>query len=325
MYISKTPLRISFFGGGTDFPDFFNQFGGVVVGSAINKHIYQTFSPYPKALFGNSIRFSYSQIEYAKTVKDIKHKPFRKILEYFDINEDIEINLASDLPSFSGMGSSSAFTVGLIKGLMHTRNTKVFSKKALADLAIHIERDILKEYVGYQDQIFAAYGGLNIIEFQKNDYKVTPVNISNQRFSKFNNSLILAFTGLKRKANDVEKKKFKFLSKKKIDALKQIKSIAYDSIKILEAKKNINQIGELFHQSWNYKKSLADIVSNGRIDEIYEDGLSAGALGGKLLGAGGGGFILFFVPEKNMLSFQEKMKHYYMLKFAFDKEGSKIL
>ena len=325
MIISRTPLRISFFGGGTDFPEYFNDYEGLVIGSSVDKAIHHTISFFSKELFGKSIRFSSSQIYFANNLDEIDHNPFKEILRHFNLESNVEVNLASDLPSFSGMGSSSSFSVGLINCVNTYLKKTPLSKKSLADLAITIERDVLKEYVGLQDQIFAAYGGLNAIRFHNNTYEVEPIKISLNRIEQLFSSLFLVYTGIKRKANDVEKNKFKNLTKEKIDHLKTIKAIAEDGLALINSNRNLDAFGELLEFGWQIKTKLSSDVSNDEIDHLYQMGKSSGAIGGKLLGAGGGGFMLFYVAQRQENFFKEKMKDFYLIRVRPDFDGSKIL
>jgi D-glycero-alpha-D-manno-heptose-7-phosphate kinase len=325
MIIAKTPLRISLFGGGTDFPEYFSKNNGLVVGSSIDKYIYHSVSSYSKKLFGHSIRFAYSKIEYVKNINQIQHKPFKEILKFLNQNGEIEVNLASDLPSFSGMGSSSSFTIGLINAINNFKKNGNLSKKELAKLGIHIERNILNEMVGFQDQIFAAYGGFNAVYFKGSDFYVRKIKIKQERLDKLNKSLALIYTGQKRKAVDIEKSKFNVLTDKKINNLNKIYEIAKEALSILDKNKNIDNIGVLLDENWKTKKKLSNVVSNPDIDNIYSSGLKFGAIGGKLLGAGGGGFILFYVPEKKMNYFKGKMSRYHIIDVKLDSQGSSII
>jgi len=206
MIIVRTPLRISFFGGGTDFPEFFSENGGAVLGTSIDKYIYHTISHVPSWLFDHKIRFAYRKVEFANCLDEIEHVPFREILRYCDVFEDIEVNLASDLPAFSGLGSSSSFTVGLIKGLNAFKGRHI-NQQELANQAIHMEREVLKETVGIQDQIFASFGGLNIVRMStQHDFSVERIALSADRLQELDKSLMLFFTGITRRAQEVERK-----------------------------------------------------------------------------------------------------------------------
>src|SRR3954468_14606269 len=213
MIIVRTPLRVSFFGGGTDFPDFFSNHGGAVLGTAIDKYIYHTVSHLPSWLFDHKIRFAYRKVEHARILDDIEHRPCREILRYCGVMQDVEVNLASDLPSFSGLGSSSSFTVGLLKGI-NAFQGKHIGQEELARAAIYVEREVLKETVGLQDQIFAAYGGLNVVRFRgDSSFTVERVPIGELRMRELNASLLLFFTGITRRAQEVEQNKLNNLGR----------------------------------------------------------------------------------------------------------------
>lgn len=297
MIITRTPLRVSFFGGGTDFPDFFTRHGGAVLGTAIDKYIYHTVSHLPSWLFDHKIRFAYRKVEFAKSLDDLEHTPFREILRHCGVMKDVEVNLASDLPSFSGLGSSSSFTVGLIKGLNAFQGRHI-GQEELARAAIHVERDVLKESGGLQDQIFAAYGGLNVIRFRGDgDFVVERVPIGETRMRELGDSLLLYFTGITRRAQEVESNKLANLARIQDNLKKMLLLVdrAYDS---LTGNKGLAEFGRLLNETWVEKKQLDPSVSAPEIDRLYDTGMRAGALGGKLLGAGGGGFMLFFVPAE---------------------------
>lgn len=324
MIISKTPLRISFFGGGTDIPEYFNSHGGTILGFAVNKYIYHTASRFPSELFDYSVRISYSKVECVRNTSEILHAPFREILREMNIHRDVEIHVASDLPAFSGLGSSSAFTVGLFNALHAFKGYRPNSKE-LADQAIHMERVVLHEAVGCQDQIFASYGGFNFLEFAKDtDIKIQKVDITSQRKNELFSSLMLFFTGITRSAQAVEANKIKNINNiSKI--LTRIKNQTYEAYDYLLSSGPINKFGNMLHQSWVEKKQLDASVSNSTIDFMYQKALSAGALGGKLLGAGGGGFLLLFVPIDKKNNIREVLKGFHEINFEISNEGSTII
>lgn len=324
MIIIRTPLRISFFGGGTDFPEFYNNYGGAVLGTAINKYIYHTVSHVPSWLFDHKIRFAYRKVEFVNHLDQIEHIPFRETLRYCNVVENVEVNLASDLPSFSGLGSSSSFTVGLIKGL-NAFNGKHINQYELAKQAIHIERNILKEAVGVQDQIFASYGGFNLVKFSANsDHLVERISLPCGRLSELDESLLLFFTGITRRAQDVEKKKIQNLDSinGKLRNMLALVDRAHD---ILVGGSSLHHFGELLHETWMEKRMLDSSVSSPEIDVLYQRGIDAGALGGKLLGAGGGGFMLFFVPPEKQKSVREALKDFNEVEFSINAAGSSII
>ena len=324
MIIVRTPLRISFFGGGTDFPEFFLNHGGTVLGTTIDKYIYHTISRVPSWLFDHKIRFAYRKVEFANKLDEIEHVPFREILRYCDVPENVEVNLASDLPSFSGLGSSSSFTVGLIKGL-HAFKGKHINQEQLANQAIYIEREILNEAVGLQDQIFAAYGGLNLIQFSPNSkFLVERISLSSKRIEELDKSLLLFFTGITRRAQQVEKKKIKNL-KGITNNLKNMLKLVDRGHDVLTGSGSLSKFGELLHETWMEKRMLNSAVSNPEIDGLYQRGIDAGALGGKLLGAGGGGFMLFFTPPEKQNDVRSALRDYNEVKFTINAPGSSII
>ena len=324
MIIVRTPLRISFFGGGTDFPEFFSKNGGAVLGTAIDKYIYHTLSHVPSWLFDHKIRFAYRKVEFANSLEDIEHIPFREILRHCNVLRDIEVNLASDLPAFSGLGSSSSFTVGLIKGL-NAFNGKYVNQQELAKQAIYIERDVLKEAVGVQDQIFAAYGGLNIVQLSsKNDFSVERIALSEERLEELNTSLMLFFTGVTRRAQEVEKKKIQNLANINQN-LRKMLQLVERAHTALTSNASLTTFGSLLHETWMEKRLLDPAVSSPEIDFLYEKGIAAGALGGKLLGAGGGGFMLFFVPQERQERVRIALAAYNEVHFSINAPGSSII
>ena len=324
MIICQTPLRVSFFGGGTDWPEFFTKYGGAVLGTTIDKHIYHSVTNFHSRLFGYSIRLAYRKVECVKTVDEIEHRPFREILKAFGIAKDIEISLAADLPSFSGLGSSSSFTVGLINSLCAYQG-RFISKRDLAYQAIEMERNHLSEAVGCQDQFFAAFGGLNVIEFNRlNDIVVHKVVMSQDRIEELDRSLLLFYTGIPRQAHNIEKAKIKRLSENR-DHLNQILELVERGHSLLTSMRPLSAFGELLDQAWAHKRQLSSEVSNQTIDRLYELAREAGAIGGKLLGAGGGGFLLLFVPFERQPKVREALADFSEVRFHIDSSGSYII
>jgi D-glycero-alpha-D-manno-heptose-7-phosphate kinase len=324
MIIVRTPLRISFFGGGTDFPEFFCQHGGAVLGTSIDKYIYHTVSHLPSWLFDHKIRFSYRKVELVRQLEDLEHRPFREILRHCGVMQDVEVNLASDLPSFSGLGSSSSFSVGLIKGLCALQGRTIGSEQ-LARSAIHVERDVLQETVGLQDQVFAAYGGFNLVRFHGDcKFNVERIAMSEQRMGELNDSLMLFFTGLTRPAQSVERKKLE-----KIEAngqsLANMLALVDHAHAALTGAANLSVFGELLHETWMEKRKLDSSVSAPEIDDMYATGRKAGALGGKLLGAGGGGFMLLFVPVEKQAAVRLALHQYHEVPFRMNAAGSTLV
>lgn len=323
MIISRTPFRISFFGGGTDYPGWYEEYGGSVLSTTIDKYCYITIRYLPP-FFEHKYRIVYSKIENVKCISEIQHKAVRALLEFCKIEKGVEIHHDGDLPARSGLGSSSAFTVGLLHSLYALRGTMV-SKFQLAKEAIHLERDILKENVGSQDQIAVAYGGFNKIIFAKNkDFRVEPVTLNKAKIQQIQNYLMLVFTGITRFASEIARHQINNIPNKK-EELKIMHQMVEEAMEILNSNKDILEFGRLMHKAWELKKSLSEKISNTRIDNIYTAALKAGAVGGKLLGAGGGGFMLLFVPPERHQNVREALKKLLEVKFCFENEGSQII
>jgi len=323
MIISKTPFRISFFGGGTDYPVWYRENQGAVLSTAIDKYCYITIRYLPP-FFPHKHRIVYSKIEMVNDINEILHPAVRATLQFLNIDKGIEIHHDGDLPAKTGLGSSSSFTVGLLNSLYALKGV-IPSKLQLAKEAIHIERDILKENVGAQDQVAAAFGGFNKINFNgKDEIKIEPITIGKERIKQLENHLMLFFTGFSRTASDIAKSQIENTPNKKRE-LSLMYQMVDEAIKILNENRNIKDFGKLLHEAWLLKKSLTDKISTPEIDNIYEKALQAGALGGKLLGAGGGGFMVLFVPPENQPGVREKLKNLLEVKFHFENEGSKII
>ena len=322
MIISKTPFRISLFGGGTDFEEYFIKDGGAVIGMTINKYCYISIRKLPP-FFKHKHRFVWSKIELIKDVKKIIHPTTKAIFNYYKPKDGLEIHYDGDLPGNSGIGSSSAFTAGSINALSNLYD-KNYPKKELAKKTIFIEKNIMKENNGYQDQIWATYGGLNTIEFNKNKtFKVTKVKISEKNKQNLQNKLIMFFVGKHRFSNNIEKDKQTKIDKN-LRFYQQIKKQVYECKKELESQNlNFNFLGDLLNDYWNLKKNLSNKVSSHTIESIYQEGLNAGALGGKLLGAGGGGFFLFLTNDKNKL--KKRLNKLIPVEIEIESKGSKII
>jgi len=326
MIISRTPYRISFFGGGTDYPDWYLKNGGKVLSTTFDKYCYISLRNLPQ-FFSHKYRIVYSQIESINSYNEIKHPSVREILRYFDLSNGLEIHHDGDLPARSGLGSSSSFTVGLLNAIYAFQGLRI-SNYELACLAINMEQNIIKEPVGSQDQIAAAYGGFNKINFQKDgDFSVNRQIYDQNRISDLNKNLMLFFTGQSRYSSDVSSKKIENIKEgKNIGYLSEIESMVDESISILGNKnKSLNSFGELLNESWKCKKQFTGAVSNSLIDSIYKRAIEAGALGGKLLGAGGGGFIIFYVETHNQNKVKEMLRDLMHVPFKFDNKGSDIV
>ena len=323
MIISKTPYRISFFGGGTDFPHWYKEYGGAVLSTTIDKYCYISCRRLPP-FFAHKHRFVYSIIEDVVALSEVKHPAIRGILQWLDIQEGLEIHHDGDLPARSGLGSSSSFTVGLLHVLSAYRNV-YYSKADLARDAIHCEQNVIGEVVGSQDQVAAAYGGFNHITFGDNpEFLVKPVMMAPENENKLNDNLLLFFTGIQRTAGDIEAEKLEKL-KKNASSMRLINEAVNEALSMLVSKNlNMESFGKLMHESWLIKRSLSNGVSNYRIDQAYEKARSLGAIGGKILGAGGGGFMLLFAHPSKHKSIVEELKPYVHVPFQFEKNGSTI-
>lgn len=299
MIITRTPLRISFFGGGTDFPEYYQSHGGIVVAAAIDRYCYMNASRFPSRLFDYAIRVSYSRGELVRSPADIEHPVFRACLEHVGISSDIELHAILDLPAFTGLGSSSSFTVGLLHAL-HTFKGNRVTPGMLSSEAIHIERSVLGECVGCQDQLIAAHGGFCLIEFGKEGLpKVSQIRISARNLERLQQHILLVFTKITRRAQQIEKTKLPAMAMGS-EIFAAMKEMAKSSLRILEADDaiDVEALGTLLDENWQHKRRLSANVSNDVIDEMYKMGMAKGAYGGKLLGAGGGGFLMFLAPPE---------------------------
>ena len=324
MIISRAPVRISFFGGGTDYPEYFRKEGGAVLATAADKYSYVTASPFLSHLFDYSIRVSYRQAEFVKTVDEIQHNVYRECLKLCGLTKDIELHNVADLPAFTGLGSSSAFTVSLLHAL-HSFRGEFLCPLELAYEAIHVERNLLKDNVGCQDQTLAAVGGFNLIEFRtEKDIVVRRVPISQTRLHELEQHLFIVFSGVKRKASDVVAEQLKRVGQNHA-TLKAMHAMVYEGYELLTSQRPLRQFGELLHRAWEAKRSLDGGVSTAEIDEFYQRGLAAGAWGGKLLGAGGGGFILFFAPPKAHAKLKKVFAGQQVLQVKINAPGSQII
>ncbi len=324
MIISRTPHRISFFGGGTDYPDYYLKHGGKVLGAAIDKYCYITCRKLPP-FFNHTHRIVYSKVETVNQIDEIQHPSIRETLKHLNINSGLEIHHDGDIPARSGMGSSSAFTVGLLKTL-YALEGKVISKEEITREAIHVEQKLIKENVGSQDQVFAAHGGFKLIEFSTSgDILVNPVIIKPDRLKILEKSLLLVFTGISRMAAVAASDKIKNIPDN-TDYLFKMKALVDDAYNVITSpSKNLNEFGELLNETWNLKKKLSNEVSNSQIEELYDMIIKNGGIGGKLCGAGGGGFMLFFVEPENKTKVIEALENYLHVPFHFDYDGSKII
>jgi len=324
MIITRTPFRVSFFGGGTDYPPWFQQHGGVVLATSIDKYCYISCRYLPP-FFEHKHRIVYSKIENVKAVGDIEHPAVKAVLSVYEPNGGLEIHHDGDLPARSGLGSSSSFTVGLINAMMALKG-RYISKEELASQAIYVEQQVIKENVGSQDQISAAFGGFNRIEFFKDgSFEVAPVVLSKDRLTELQSHLMLCFTGFSRIASEVAKSQIENLAKREKE-LKLMTDLVGQAIEVLQSgSAPIEDFGQLLHQSWMHKRTLSDRISTTEIDEIYDAARQAGAIGGKLLGAGGGGFLLLFVRPEQQQDVRERLPHLIHVPFQFEATGSRVV
>lgn len=323
MIISRTPYRISFFGGGTDYHTWYQTHGAAVLSTTINQYCYLNCRLLPP-FFSHKSRIVWSRIEEVIETAAIEHPAVKAILNYLDINEGIEIHHQGDLPARSGLGSSSAFSVGLLHALYAMRGM-ISSKRELACEAIHIERDILRENVGVQDQIATAYGGLNkIIIHPDGDFEVTPLILPLSRQRELHSHLLLFFTGVSRTASDIAADKIKAIPNKAAE-LHLMRSMVDQAERILCSGQDITAFGELLHETWQLKRQISSKIAPAFVDDVYERARNAGAIGGKLLGAGGGGFMLFFVKPEDKLRVCDALSDLLLVPFDLESSGSQII
>ena len=322
MIITKTPFRMSFFGGGTDMLEFFNEHGGAVISTTFDKYCYVTVRHLPQ-FFNYTSELVYSKIEQVNNIDKIEHPLVRNCIKFLDMHE-LRINYESDLPARTGLGTSSSFAVGLLNAFYALKG-KYASKKQLADEAIYVERELCKENGGWQDQIAASFGGFNRIDFKNNGYDVSPIIISPERKKKLNNNLMLFFTGFSRFSSEIQQSTVSSI-KDKTQQLKEMLALVDTAQEVLvNDKSDLDEFGKLLDTTWRLKRQTGAKISTGSIDELYEKGIKAGALGGKLLGAGGGGFLVFYVQEEKQESVKRAMKDLLYVPFEFENGGTQIL
>ena len=324
MIITRTPFRISFFGGGTDYPRWYLKHGGSVLSTTIDKYCYITCRSLPP-FFEHKHRIVYSHIENVKTLKEIKHPAVAQVLKWAKIVDGLEIHHDGDLPARSGLGSSSAFTVGLIHALYGMRG-KLVGKERLALDALHVEQNLIGESVGSQDQVAVAHGGFNKINFHRDGaFDVEPVILTIARREELQSHLMLCFTGFSRIANEIAKSKIENFDKKEVELLRMGEMVD-EALNILsDNQAPIEEFGLLLDQAWKYKRNLSEQVSTPEIDFIYEEAKRAGAIGGKILGAGGGGFMLLFAKPEMHAIIRERLKDLIHVEFRFEDAGSKVV
>ena len=321
MIITKTPFRMSFFGGGSDIPDFFNKYTGAVLSTTFNKYCHVNVRHLPP-FFDYSTEIVYSEIERVKAIKDIKHPSVRNAMKMLDMHE-LRLTYEADLPARTGLGTSSSFAVGMLNAFYALKG-KYVDRKKLADDAIYLERVLCNEAGGWQDQIAAAFGGFNRIDFFDNQYTVSPVIIHPNRKKELNERLLMYFTGFSRFSSDIQKSS-KSIEEKKTNLLKMVKMVDEAEKVLLDRDRSLDDFGYMLDETWRLKRGTGHKVSTSKIDEIYDRALKAGAIGGKLLGAGGGGFLVFYVPEGKKEQVMDRMKDYLHIPFLFEDAGAQIV
>ena len=322
MIITKTPFRMSFFGGGTDMESFFMENGGAVLSTTFDKYCYVNVRHLPR-FFDYSTYLSYAKIERVTDVNDIQHPAIREAMKMLDMHE-IRLTYEADLPARSGLGTSSSFAVGMINAFYALKG-KYADKKKLADAAIYLERELCKEAGGWQDQIAASYGGFNRINFNSDGYEVLPLIINPERKRQLNNNLMMFFTGFTRFSSDVQKANASNKADK-VNQLKEMLALVDEAEKVLVDKQSdLDEFGRLLDHTWRIKRKTGNTVSTNSIDELYDKGLKAGALGGKLLGAGGGGFLVFYVEPDKQEKVKKAMEDLLYIPFEFEDGGTRVI
>ena len=324
MIITKTPYRISFFGGGTDHPEWYRHHGGKVLATTFDKYCYISLRQLPP-FFDHKYRIVYSKIESINDVDDIEHPAVKEVLKYYNSLTGLEIHHDGDLPARSGLGSSSSFTVGMVNA-MNAFEGVYKSPYELASTAIHIEQNLIKECVGSQDQISAAYGGFNEINFYKDGtFSVEPKVLKHSRKKELNDQLMLFFTGISRFSSDVTKSQLENMKNCRTQMSEIYEMVSEGSSILSNPNTPLEEFGKLLNKAWDSKRSLSHMISNSKIDELYKVAIRAGALGGKVLGAGGGGFVLFFVKPENQDKVKKALSNLTFVPFKFENSGSKVV
>ena len=322
MIITRTPFRMSFFGGGTDFPDFYKKYGGAVISTTFDKYCYLTVRHLPR-FFEYSSQIVYSRIESVKKIDEIEHPAVREAMKYLDMHE-LRISYDADLPARSGLGTSSSFAVGLLNAFYALKG-KYADKRKLADDAIYLERVLCKESGGVQDQIAASFGGLNRIVFNTDGYEVEPIIISPERKKQLNGNLMLFFTGFSRFSSTIQKGTESAIRDKSKELLEMLSLVDVAQDILTSENKNIDEFGKLLDYTWKIKRGIESKISTDEIDSLYEKAIKAGAIGGKLLGAGGGGFLLFYVEKDKQEYVKKAMENLLYVPFEFESGGTKVI
>ncbi len=322
MIISRTPFRVSFVGGGTDLAEFYRKESGKVFSTTIDKYVYVAVKR-QMDIVDFKYRISWSKIEFKNSIDEIEHPLVREALKLMEIDFPLEVTTFADVPANTGLGSSSTFMVGLLHALFALKG-KMVTKHELARLAAYVEVDLLKRHMGKQDHYAAAYGNINVITFCPDEsVNVDPVFYDPEIKTKLESRLMLFYTRLKRDASEVLKKQ-KQATSSKFESLKQMKALVDPLVDIISHNKDLKEFGRILHQGWLLKKSLTDEISNEEIDQYYAKALAAGALGGKLLGAGSGGFLLFYVEPQNQAKVAQALQPLYQMKFKFEDDGTRV-
>jgi len=315
-------MRMSFFGGGTDFPEFFNEYGGSVISTTFDKYCHVNVRELP-GFFEYKTYLSYAKIEKVNSVDEICHPAIRNAMKWLSL-EKICLNYDADLPAKTGLGTSSAFSVGMLNALYCMQGMEK-SKRELADGAIYLERTLCNEDGGIQDQIASSFGGFNRIDFSKNGYTVTPIEFADGRKEKLNDNLMMFFTGLSRFSFDIQKTTKKLLGKNTDRLIKMLEMVDEAEDILTNSNRSLDDFGLLLNETWQQKRSISSEISTDYIDVAYQKAIEAGALGGKLLGAGGGGCLLFYVAENNREKLRNALSDMHEIKFRFENEGTKII
>lgn len=321
MIITRTPFRMSFFGGGTDFAGFYEHHGGSVISTTFDKYCYVSARHLPR-FFDYTDQFTYSKVESTRSIEEIEHPLIRNAMKFLDMRE-IRLAYDADLPARSGLGTSSSFAVGMLHAF-HVLKGEAVSKRQLADEAIYVERTLCREAGGTQDQIAAAFGGFNRITFGTDGYTVNPVIMSQTRKRELNERLLLFFTGISRYSFQIQKSMNDVVTNKEKKLLEML-ALVDEAEKILTSQKPLSEFGQLLDYSWTLKRGMTDVISNDSIDNLYQKALKAGALGGKLLGAGGGGFLLLYVEPDKRKAVLEALGRLLYIPFQFETEGTRII
>ena len=321
MIITQAPFRISFFGGGTDYKPFFDEYGGSVLSTTFDKYVYTTIRKLPP-FFDYHTQVKYARTESVRKTEEIEHPLVRNCMMHTGIH-NLSVLYDADLPARSGLGSSSSFAVGLLQAL-NAMNGRYIGKKTLAEEAIYVERELCSESGGWQDQIAASYGGLNRIDFSEQGFSVHKVVVSKERKTALESHLLMFFTGMSRLSSHIAKEQMAIIKSKTAELL-EIKSFVYEAERILCSQCNIEEFGNLLNHSWQLKRALTPSVATSHIDAIYQKAITHGAIGGKLLGAGGGGFMVFFVPPERHKAFLDAFRELLYVPIYFENEGAKVV